>query len=1341
VRQRVFVFLFPASVCFLLLIGFVAGTYGQTAATGTVVGTVIDPGGAAVPDATVTLQNKATNNQANQITNSAGYYTFANVAPGNYRVTIKKDGFRSATVEDLKVEVAKSFNVDVKLEIGQVTESVTVTTEARVELQTTDAQMGDVVGGTTLVRLPTLQRDASELLTLQPGTTPYDTPANGGFGNNGGTVAGARSDQNSISLDGIDITDNTVGGGATAVNFIPTGVESLDEFKVGVTNANAMFGRSSGGEIVLVSKGGTNTFHGDAYWFHQSDGYNANSWDLNHTADANGNPFTRKTPFKDNRGGFSVGGPIVRDKTFIFGNYEVRRFPAGQTVTHIVPTDSLRDGVLQFKDCAQGFDSNGNCLGGNVIPYDLASSTLCGPGANTACDPRHIGISPTLQTLFRLNPGGNDPSVVGTDTLNTTGFRGTVTTPIKNDFVTARLDHNFTDRIHFFGKYLYSRSLQVTPTQINTLNNTTTATSGLNTRGDGAIGSLDYAFNNNLSNVVRFGWIRSRITIPGLSPSTSAAQLALDGTNTDAGFVALAPGLAATGFLDVPIDVDTQRARTQANFQRNKQFVDDLTWIKGRHTITAGFDVRWLPIIAERNDKVISSLSSLVATMDADAGGSQKIPAINRPPTCSPAIPASGGNPAVPAVLTNCLLPADVQRWDRFYAATLGIVDNVSVLAVRDGSLNPLPFGTSLIANTTSRAYDFYAQDTWRIRPSLTLTYGLTYGWQTPPHDNQGKQTFIVDASNNQILTGNGYINDKHQAALNGQAFNPTIGYLPIKNSGRSDIYDVDYGSIGPRASLAWSPSYSGGILGHLFGSGKTVIRAGFGVYYDRINNVQSVEIPQLGVGFAQTLVLKSPLCNATGAGGPSCNPGAGGANLGLSGFRTGVDGTLPVPAFPAVSSPVVPDIEGEILSFSLDPDFKVGRSYSSDLTIQRELPGNMLLEVGYISRLGRELPNSVDFDSSPFMLKDQGSGQTFAQAWDAVQAALTTGGAVPDQPWFENQLAGIGALSVALGGCGSATLSATQCLLAQDSGDFQARSVNGIFTTMGFDRLALGRLPYNSLQVALALFVRTHRDISNYNAATITLRKRPSHGLQFDLNYTYSRSLDQVGQVQNSAGTYATSFNRSLQYGPSLFDRTHIFNAIFNYDLPAGKGHRFSFRNGIADKFIAGWYVSGVFRANSGAPLVVVDGDVGGGPFSNTVNAIPLVSPDSIGGGAHRGVTGTTFGSGGNVNLFSDPDKAAADFRPFNLSTDGRDGTGNPLRGLGLWNLDARLGKVTSFHERFKVEFSADFFNLFNHVNFFDPTLNLNNPANFGVISTQLIPANRQQGSRWIQLGLRVSF
>lgn len=1340
-------------------------TRAQTSTTGVVLGTVADSSGAAIGDASVTLRNTATNNQVTQATNASGEYTFVNVAPGTYEITVKKDGFRTSTVTSLSVDVAKSYTVDIKLEVGQVTESITVSTEARVELQTTDAQVGDVIGGTTLSRLPTLTRDASELLTLQPGTTPYDTPANGGFGNNGGTVAGARSDQNAITLDGIDITDNTVGGGATAQNFIPTGVESLEEFRVGVTNSLTDFSRSSGGNITLISKSGSNSWHGDGYWFHQSDGYNANSWDLNHTADAaTGTSFTRKTPFKDNREGVSVGGPVFKNKTFIFSNYELRRFPSASQVSHIVPTQSLRDGILTFQDCSKGFDASGNCIGGNLVQYNLATSSLCGPSGNQACDPRGLGISPTIQALYNLNPAGNDPSLPNVDGNNTTGFVANAATPVKDDYVTFRLDQNITEKAHFFGRYIYSRALQVTPNQIDTLGGTTIATTGNDTRGDGAIGALDYAFNSFTSNVIRFGWIRSRVFLPGLSPSASATTLALPGTNTPAGFVALAPGLAATGLIDVPIDVDTQRARTQGNFQRNKQLVEEFTRIQGRHTITAGGDIRWLPLIAQRNDKVVGSLASLVATEDADIlGTNQKVQQANQPLACSPAVPATSSSPAIPAITTNCLLSTDVQRWARLYAATLGIVDNINVLGVRDGGLNPQPFGTPLIANTTQRAYDMYVQDTWRIKPTLTLTYGLGYGWQTPPSELHGQQTFEINASTGDILTAAGYIQAKQQAASNGQIFNPTIGYLPIKDSGRNAIWNTDYGDVAPRVAIAWNPNYTDGKRGKLFGQGKTVIRAGFGIYYDRINNVQSVEIPQLGVGFAQTLVLPTPACNQNGAAaGPNCNAAAGTANIGASGFRVGVDGDLPVPSFPAISSPIVPDLGGENLSFAVDPNFKVGRSYSVDFTIQRELPGNMLMELGYIGRFARDLPNSVDFDSSPFNFKDSTSGQTFAQAFDAIEkqlAAHVQPNQVTSQPWFENQLTGISGIASANGGCGDATLTATQCLVTQGIGAFQGFSVGSVFGVIDGDRSTLGLQNFNNHQINFALFMRTHNDLSNYHAATITLRKRPSHGLQFDMNYTFSKSLDQVGTVQNNAGTYATSFDPNFQYGPSLFDRTHVFNAIFNYDLPAGHGHKFSFGNSVADKIIGGWYVSGVFRAASGPPLTVVDGDLGGGFFGNTLNAIPTVGVSSIGTGTHGGVCssggfgsngdgpncnhspGTPPPSGTGLNLFGNPSAVAAEFRPVDIATDGRDGTGNPLRGLGFWNMDARLGKTTSFHERFKVEFSADFFNIFNHVNFFQPTMNLQNPATFGVISQELIPADRTQGSRWIQLGLRVSF
>jgi hypothetical protein len=454
------------------------------------------------------------------------------------------------------------------------------------------------------------------------------------------------------------------------------------------------------------------------------------------------------------------------------------------------------------------------------------------------------------------------------------------------------------------------------------------------------------------------------------------------------------------------------------------------------------------------------------------------------------------------------------------------------------------------------------------------------------------------------------------------------------------------------------------------------------------------------------------------------------------------------VPTVPTVASPIIPALGGENLSFEVDPNFKVGKSYSIDFTIQRELPGNMLMEIGYIGRLGRDLPNSVDFDSSPYQFLDKASGQTFAQAFDAVAHELAANKPVTDQPWFNNQLAGLNA-----GIIGASCTTPTNCLATQAASAFLSQSVGSVFGVIDGDRQTLGMPTFNNHQINFALFMRTHNDLSNYHAATFTLRKRPSHGLQFDLNYTFSKSLDQVGTVQNNAGTYATSFNPNFQYGPSLFDRTHVFNAIFNYDLPAGGSHKFSFGNGIANKVIGGWYVSGVFRATSGPPLTVTDGDLGGGFFANGLNAIPLVGTN-LGAGTHSGVCSANgFGSAGDgpncganltgtgLNLFANPGAISSDFRPVNISTDGRDGTGNALRGLGLWNLDTRLGKTTSFHERFKVEVSADFFNIFNHVNFFQPTLNLQNPATFGVISQELIPADRTQGSRWIQLGLRVSF
>jgi hypothetical protein len=1317
----------------LLVLSLGIAAKAQSSNSGIVLGTVTDKGGAVVPDASVELLNTATNDTKTATTGASGQYIFPSVSAGTYTLKISKAGFATTTFANLKIDVTKSYTYDATLEISSGKEIIEVSAAARAELQTTDAVMGNVVGGAMMTRLPTLGRDASELLTLQPGSTPYDSNQTG-FGNGGGTIAGARSDQNSTIVDGIDITDNVISGGATEKPIIPIGVESVDEFRVEITNENASFARSSGGQIVINSKSGTNTFHGSGYWFHQNSALNANSWDNNRSG-------IKKPPTHDNRVGTSIGGPIFKNKTFFFANYEVRRFPQSLQDTRIMPSAQLRLGILQFRDAA-----------GNLNQYDLKTSMLCGPNGNAACDPRAIGISPTISKLWQMMPQGTDPSIG--DGNNTLGDHLNLAAPLKTDFITFRLDHKFSDKVQFFGRYIYSRNLAPDDFQVDLRGANPITPSDQNLRGDGEYGGLDWQIRPTLTNSFRGGFIRARQDFTVVRPRDSAAQLALPETNTADGFIALAPGLAQTGLIDTVVDVDTQRARHQAIYASNKQYDDNLTWIKGKHTVTLGADFRWLPTIHDRDDKVVGSLNSLVVAMDEDVNFLGNSP-LNRPPSCTATLVA------------HCLQPTDVQTWDRLYAASLGLVDNVGILAARDGSLNPKPLGASLIAKTSYRIQEFFVQDTWRLTSSITLTFGLGYGWQTTPHELNGQQTLIANHdAGDQILNTTQYLAAKEAAAKAGQFFNPSLSYIPINKSGRSDVFNVDYGDVAPRLSIAWNPGSRSGPLGRLFGDKKTVIRAGYGLAYDRVNSVQSVIIPMLGVGFAQTINVVTPLCNATGAGGALCNAAAS-TNPGLSSFRVGVDGTIPIPATPsAVSSPIVPGSPfSETLSFQNDPDFKVGKSHEIDFTLQRELPGQNILEIGYVGRLGRNLAGSFNLNSSPYFFKDNTSGQTFAQAFDSVATAIRTGGTVTTQPWFEDLLPNFGV------GCGPldpvtkkpTNITSTACLAAGNAASFQNGNVTNLFLGMDGFRASQGLPTFNNRQV-FDLFMRSHKDYSNYHALVVTLRNRPWHGILYDANYTFSKSLDTVGAVQNSASYYASSYNPSIEYGPSFFDHTHIINAVFNYDLPFGHGHRFgSTDHELINKVIGGWYTAGVVRFSSGAPILVTESNQvfgGGAIFAFATGEMPLASPGSLGGGVHGGVcapfggtgsgsngpecphpAGTQPSQGSGINYFSNPAAALANFRPILLSSDTSTGRDNPLRGFWFKNLDLRIGKVTSIRENLKLEYSFDFFNAFNHPTFLDPTLSTTNLANFGAVSTQLIPANRNAGARWIQFGLRLDF
>ncbi|MEK6325635.1 MAG: carboxypeptidase regulatory-like domain-containing protein [Acidobacteriota bacterium] len=1264
------------TLTFFLLFSVLAVARAQTAAT--ISGTVTDPQGAIVPGATVALLDTATNQERKQTTNDAGQYLFTSVQPGVYKITVTMQGFRQAVIASQKIDVAKQHSVNVSLEVGVMTERVEITASTGSELQKLDATVGSVIGADALSRLPSLSRDATALLNLQPMVTPGRGEGEG----TGGQVAGARSDQNTFMVDGGDATSNTDGNGAYNTNFagspravVPTPAESLEEFRVNTNNPNATFGRSAGAQVNLVTKRGTNQFHGSAYWYHQNDNLNANTFTRNRLG--------QKDPeLKDNRFGLSLGGPIWRDKTFIFGHYEGRRFPQSGDILRLVPTDTFRAGILRFKD-----------LNGNVTSYNLGTSTACGPANNSRCDPRNKGISPVVSAQLNLLPKGNDPS--SGDGLNTIGFRAAAPFSLVEDFGVTRVDHHFSDKWQFMGSYRYGRTAQPSLAQINIASGSPVSTANRPLQPRYVVGGLTGQLTPRLTTDFRFNWLRH-----WWEWATQAPSPLVPGTNAA---LAIA-GEAVNSFIDEPVNIDTQNARGRIWNGRDYTWQDTTTWAKGDHTYQFGGRFTHQNIIHQRDDKVVGGLTSLI--YQVTKGTNVLIPEANRPPTC-------GGG-----ITTNCLQSGDVTRWNTLYAATLGIVDRATVLATRDGSLKLNAPGTPLREEVKVNAFELFVNDIWRIKPSLTLSYGLTYNVQLPPTEKEGKQTLMVDTGNgNKILDVRSFLKAREAAANAGQVYNPVIGFLPVKETGRKYPYDPDWNNFGPRLAVAWNPSFKSGFMGKLFGDRKSVLRGGYGLSYDRINGVGIVMVPILGVGYGLALTCGGPSIGGQCLGGGGTNPSTA--------FRIGVDGsTVPLPSIPAAELPITPGVNStpEFLSFQIDPKRQVASSHGWDFTMQRELPGGMLVEVGYVGRVSRGLYQGLDLNQAPFFMKDPKSGQTFAQAFDAVAAAVRAGNNAPSQPWFENMLRGSAFCSP----------SCTAGVVEELGGSISTGAAYDVWRGIN-DSLITGPAIIDSIEM---LYMISDTGRSDYHAGFVTLNKRMSHGLTFGANYTLSRARDMIGINQNSLNSATNAYNLEFDFGPALFDRRHTLNAYWYHQLPFGRGgHWF-------DKVIGGWYTSGIYTYASGLPLDFYQGvcqEFGQGVFGNCDAMVPTkghfdssVNKAVVGSGG----VGTNAGGGGTgLNYFKNPEEVYNSFRQIRISEDTNRHRG-AIRGLGRWNVDLSIGKQTTISERVRVRFSADFTNIFNRVEFSDLTfLDFNDPAAFGVLNSQY------NQPRFIQLGFRVEW
>ncbi len=1271
----------------LLLLLLSAALWGQT--TGAVAGTVTDKTGAMVGGARVELRDPQTNTTRTATTNVSGQYTISNVPPGTYLLSITAPNFRKFVIPNLRVEVARTATANATLEIGQVTEIVQVEATSAAELQTLDASVGNVLSRNALETLPSLSRDVTALLQLQPMAAPsYNSaPGTGSGDTTSGSVAGARADQNTFIVDGGDATSNTEANGnyntgqGTPRAVIPTPVESVEEFRVTTNNSNVA-ARAAGAQVELVTRKGTNSMHGAAYEYNQNTIYNANFWQLNHTRQP-------RPVWQDNRFGGRVGGPIIKDKAFFFLMYEGRRFKKSQAFSRIVPSELLKKGIMQFRDAS-----------GKVVQYNFARGAPTAMCASGPCDPRGLGMNPIIAQIWNTyEPVGNDPSQG--DGLNTIGFNSSVPVTTNENQGIARFDYKLTDNWDVMASGRYAVTDTVGAAQVDIGGITPGASKGVPKATSkeplqprfyvlGLTGRLSPAVVNNFRfDFLRHFWEWKRIQpfpqLPGLG---AALQIFSESNNTL-----------------VPLNVDTQNARSRVWNGKDYNFNDEVSWLRGRHLFQFGGSYRRQNFFHRRDDKVTGGLSVPEYYVLKTNTYTSISPAGFVPPTCSA------------TVTTNCIRSSDISRWDNTYAALMGMVDHSAQLLTRASDLTPNPPGTPNLQNSIVHWYDLHFVDTWRATSTLTVSLGLDWGVQTPPYEQEGLQTLMVYADTGKPVLYQDYFARLQANALQGKPFAPVLGFMPIRKTGRKYPYDVDWHNFAPRISLAWSPAVNEDTwLGRIFGNRKSSIRAGYGRYFDRINGVGIVMTPALGIGFGDLVN-----CNGPNTAGACTNAKITPA----TGFRIGIDGNnVTIPSLPKITPPVIPGllVDGTALApgansvyegidFRIDPHRKNGVEDTWSLSIQRQLSNSAMVEFGYVGRVGRHLYGTADLNQVPYMYTL--SGQTFADAYDNVQKALQAGQTPSPQPFFE---------SIGFTGTKSCSgKSGTAAVACQLASSFEIADVTTIWDSLGVAPMPLDQ-QFQTQQITGSF------GSSNYNAGYVTFRKHTSHHVAFQANYTYSHAFDNIGVGQQYiAITPSDQFRPQRDYEESYFDRRHIVSGFFVFDFPFGAGQRLSAGNWL-DKVIGGWQLSTAVTASSGLPEGVYNFDScaeqGAGYYANCA-AWVQIKPGKVRVSAH-------YQPDGSVTAFDNIAAVHDNFRAP-LFGDSRMG-GEPIRGFNRWNVDAGLTKSTKISESVSLGLALQAVNVFNHMEFNEPSYNLAS-GTFGKVSTQF------NSPRYLNIGIRLDF
>ncbi|HEY4762070.1 MAG TPA: carboxypeptidase regulatory-like domain-containing protein [Candidatus Sulfotelmatobacter sp.] len=1266
-----------------------AGVAGQ--ATSGLTGVVSDESGAIIVGAEVRLENSDTAFSATTVTNREGEYQFLHVAPGpHYRLRVSKDLFRATTLSDLGIGVGVTETRDVKLQIGNASESVEVRAAGEGTVNTIDASIGNVITSQQVAELPSLFRDdAGALLGLQPGVQ-----VTGGDSQNG-SVTGSRADATTVTLDGLDVNDETTGQAFHTVGRAP--LDSVSEVRTIVGNADVSFGRGAGAQVDLVTKSGTNQWHGSASEFNRVSVMAANDFFNNLV----GNPRAQLTR---NQFGASVGGPILKDRLFFFFDYTGRRDATGAQQTLTVPLDPFRNGEISYVN-----DSSSNCPGATLSTQPSCISTLT-TAQTAALDPLGIGADQAL--LGFIDGRYPEPNQVsGGDGINTGGFLFTAPSYVKDNTFVGRLDYKLSSTQNLFARGTWDRDNQ-------------TETPKVFPQDPGPVGSF---VSHERSWVVGHTWIiNPRVT------NLASFGIARQVYDFPINYAPTAPYDLGFGVLSSPYgDI-----RSQGRNVPVPEIRDTLSWAKGRHTAQFGADIKPIRV----NFYNVNDISF------ADIGLQSQITSLE--PSLRPS-----------DISTD---PTSELIWDNTFTTLLGRYASVSGTYNYDVSGNPLPQFTPSVRNFRYSEYELFVQDAWKVRTDLTVSYGLRWNYHSVPYEVNGFQS-VPTLSEPQLF------NARQVAAaggVNGFNASPFVSYQlggPVNHG--PGYYHPDWRNFAPRLGMAYSPSFTGGVLGHLLGDRKSSIRAGGGLAYDRVLSTLSFEVDETAQMFDSTIshefgvpldpvtsLQTDPRFHSVGAPVPPPPPGtvprpsvtpfvvtSNGSNCPLS---------YPVPA----GQPCATGLATNSDLFQLSNTLKMPYSITVSFGIQRELPGNFLLDVNYFGKFGRRLIGNGD-PGQQLNFKDPQSGQLLNAAFGNVQAALNAGtpaGSIAIQPWFENQvnlalpnLYGPGATCQNVFGIDCTNFLASPSVLQPNFQTGDLSTVDVDLANAGFLLPNTG-LPYQTGSVANV----GNWASSSYNGLVATLRKRASHNLQFDLNYQYARSIDNVSDITNDA--IFASFNaqglicdlRNLRVcrASSDFDAVHTISANYVYQLPIGRRQwLLGSAPKWADAILGGWAASGIISYHSGFPFTTITNAF---PIDFTMEAPAVLIGPSSAVKQHIHVQ-----AGNQLQLFTDQTAAIGAFAyPFGGGT----GERNQLRGPSYANVDMALLKSfrMPWSENQRLEFRAEAFNAFNHPSFNNPSVNPNSTGSFDSANVNIqdpgqygVLTNTANAARQLQLGLRYDF